>query len=101
MREGNMTIDELFDLLKSKVRAQLPSVDNSERNIVTELCPHCETEVELIWDVEMFGYKAYCPFCGKRLMLCDECQHPNGMFSDDCDYDSETDSCKYNKGRLY
>ena len=29
-------------------------------------------------------------------MLCDECQHPNGEFCDSCDYDSETDTCKFN-----
>lgn len=64
---------------------------------VTELCPNCETEVEMRWDVEMFGYKAYCPYCGQRLMLCDECQHPNGEYEDNCDYCTETDSCRFNR----
>ena len=67
-------------------------------NIVTELCPHCETEVEMNWDVKIHGYKAYCPFCGKRLMLCDECLHPDGEFEDGCDYCTGTDTCKHNKG---
>ena len=43
--------------------------------IVTEFCPHCETEIEMSWDVRVLGYKAYCPVCGQRLMLCDACQH--------------------------
>lgn len=64
---------------------------------VTELCSNCDTEVEMRWDVEMFGYKAYCPYCGQRLMLCDECQHPNGEYDDNCDYCTETDSCRFNK----
>ena len=66
-------------------------------NTVTEFCPNCETEIEMCWNVKVLGYKAYCPVCGERLMLCDECRHPNGEFCDNCDYDSKTDSCKYNR----
>lgn len=64
----------------------------SERTyIVTEVCPHCESEIEMHWDTDERGYEAHCPVCGKRLMLCDECLHSEeGNF---CDYDSETDSC--------
>lgn len=66
---------------------------------VVEWCPHCEHEVEMQWDVEQDGFKAYCPYCGKRLMLCDECQHrENGEYSGDCNYDSETDTCRFNRG---
>ena len=65
-------------------------------NIVTELCPHCETEIEMSWDVKVLGYKAYCPHCGKRLMLCDACQHPDGEYADNCDYCSATDTCRHN-----
>lgn len=62
--------------------------------VVTEYCPECETEVTMQWDVRALGYKAFCPHCGKRLMLCSECQ-----FIDGCDYDSETDSCRFNARR--
>ena len=62
--------------------------------VVTEYCPECETEVTMQWDVRELGYKAFCPHCGKRLMLCSECQ-----FIDGCDYDSETDSCRFNARR--
>ena len=66
--------------------------------VVTEWCANCETEVEMIWDVDQSGYKAYCPYCGKRLMLCDECQHRNeGKLTDDCDYNSQTDTCRFNQ----
>lgn len=66
-------------------------------SIVTEFCPHCGTEIEMRWSVEQFGYKAFCPVCGKRLMLCDECRHPKGEYVDNCDYDQYTDSCKHNQ----
>ncbi len=71
-----------------------------ERTVV-EVCPHCDTEVELIWDVEDYGYKAYCPHCGGRLMLCDECRHggEDGERVCACDYDSKTDSCNFNPAK--
>ena len=37
--------------------------------IVTEVCPHCEAEVEMRWNVAADGYKAFCPHCGKRLSV--------------------------------
>ena len=68
-----------------------------EKNEVTEVCPHCESEITMIWDVAQQGYKAFCPVCGKRIMLCDMCLHPeDGEGS--CDYDSKTDTCKHNGG---
>jgi hypothetical protein len=63
---------------------------------VYELCPHCGLEAHLFRDIEADGYKAYCPHCGGRLMLCDECMHGQGYCCGGCDYDSETDSCKHN-----
>lgn len=35
---------------------------------VTELCPWCEEEINLEWDIRRLGYQAYCPVCGGRLM---------------------------------
>lgn len=66
-------------------------------NIVHETCPNCGLDVEMNWDVDALGYKAYCPRCGERLMLCDECLHPNGEYCCNCDYSGKTDSCKHNK----
>lgn len=69
---------------------------------VTEMCPYCESEITMTWNVESMGYKAFCPVCGKRLMLCDMCQHsgPDGEYTGRCDYGSETDSCYRNpRGR--
>ena len=42
------------------------------------------------------GFKAYCPVCDSRLMLCDECKHRTGKYVCvcvcDCDYDSITET---------
>ena len=68
------------------------------RKHIVEYCANCETEVELLWDVKKDGYKAYCPYCRARLMLCDECQHrgKGGKLVDDCNYCRESDSCRFN-----
>lgn len=62
---------------------------------VTEVCPYCNSEVTITWNTDVDGFKAFCPHCGERLMLCDECRHADG--SGDCDYDSATDTCKHNR----
>ena len=89
---------EIQDLRQKNeaLQARLVDLISTVGHIVTETCPHCGTEVEMIWNVEADGYKAFCPYCGKRLMLCDECQHPNGEYCGDCDYSSLGDCCKYN-----
>lgn len=70
--------------------------DSDTPKIVTEFCSCCNSEIEMCWDVERDGFKAFCPVCGNRLMLCDECMHRDGKFKDDCDYDGISDSCKFN-----
>ena len=79
-----------------RLEAQIMSCGNSP--MVVEVCPHCESEIEMRWSVMAMGYKAFCPVCGNRLMLCDECQHdgPDGEYTGRCDYCTETDSCKHN-----
>ena len=102
-------LDMAIDLMKSNAGLEfacvqgIPDVALAPElewlpELVTEVCPHCESEVTLGWDVEERGYKAYCPVCGGRLMLCDECQHrgPDGEYTGDCDYNAETDSCRFN-----
>jgi hypothetical protein len=46
------------------------------------------------WNTDTMGFHAFCPVCGQRLMLCDECQHQEGAAP--CNYCKETDSCRYN-----
>jgi len=48
----------------------------------TEWCGNCDHEVTLHWDIRENGFRAYCPYCGKRLMLCDACMHRFGDMHD-------------------
>ena len=47
----------------------------------------------MFWNTDTDGFKAFCPYCGERLMLCDECHHSE---TGNCDYSRETDSCRRN-----
>ena len=69
---------------------------NDRTYIVTEVCPHCQSEIEMRWNTDIDGYKAFCPVCGNRLMLCDECLHSDDDYVGGCDYNTFTDSCKHN-----
>ena len=61
--------------------------------IVTEFCSCCENEIEMFWDTDTRGYKAFCPVCGQAMMLCDECRHSEDFL--DCDwYGGECFRCK-------
>lgn len=42
-------------------------------DLVYEVCPHCNDEIAIRWDVEERGYTAYCPSCGGRICLCSQC----------------------------
>ena len=84
-----------------KEEALKKMVEQANQYMVVETCPHCESEIEMRWDTESRGYKAFCPVCGERLMLCDECQHsgPDGEYTGKCDFCTETDSCYRNPAR--
>lgn len=56
---------------------------------VTEVCPHCEREITLNWDVEADGYQIFCPECGKAVMLCSMCDRSP------CDWSEK--GCKHSK----
>lgn len=57
----------------------------------TEWCSECDREVTLSWDIEKDGYCCYCPYCGKRLMLCQYC---DGAADGECDW-KENGGCKH------
>ena len=76
--------------------AVYPTETATETEMVVEFCSDCETEIEMRWDVKTQGYKAFCPVCGERLMLCDACHHrTDGAYTDDCDYDIEAKTCRF------
>lgn len=64
-----------------------------DNKVITECCPSCGSEITMKWDISERGYKAFCPVCGERLMLCVKCLY-DGRYH--CDYDSKNDSCKHN-----
>lgn len=66
-----------------------------EKNMVAEYCANCENEIQMRWNVATDGYQAYCPVCGNRLMLYDECMYsnPDESYTGYCDYSTQTDSC--------
>lgn len=53
---------------------------------VTEVCPHCDSENTMVWDIGKEGYTARCPRCGEKMMLCDECQHADDNPRGFCDW---------------
>ncbi len=74
-------------------------IESFEQETVVEYCANCESEIQMKWNVATDGYQVYCPVCGNRLMLCDECMHsnPDGSFTGFCDYSRKTDSCFHQK----
>jgi tRNA G26 N,N-dimethylase Trm1 len=94
----NDLIDGIIYDVRSRIQGSAVRVrrgyENVQNTTAVEYCPNCETEVEMRWDVKSSGYKAFCPHCGERLMLCDECMHPQDEDeTPHCDYDRRTDSC--------
>lgn len=63
-----------------------------------EVCPHCEAEVTVVWDVEKQGYQTVCPSCGKEIMLCDACLHSEDNEGMDCDWLEEKGCFRHPKG---
>ena len=51
------------------------AIDTERTYTVTEWCSNCESEIEMRWDTDTRGFEAFCPVCGERLVLCDECLH--------------------------
>lgn len=60
---------------------------------VTIKCEYCHAETSFEWQ-KAYGYYVFCPVCGKRDTLCNECLNDSG---EECDYDYRTDSCKYSE----
>ena len=83
----NEVADEMYKIVFEYAEQDI------ESNEITEVCPHCENEITMQWRVEELGYKAYCPVCGKRLLLCSACHDDTGS----CDYDIKSNDCKFNR----
>lgn len=79
----------IYKRIEQEMKEKKPhKADNSIPDTeITEFCPHCDTEVTMNWDVEERGYVAFCPVCGKRMMLCSMCDG-------NCNWNAENDTCK-------
>lgn len=69
---------------------------------VAEYCSECENEVILQWDTEADGFETICPYCGTKLMLCDECSHTVTQDGEPhiCDWNAENERCHRCKSRF-
>lgn len=69
---------------------------------VVEYCSECENEVVMQWDTDADGFEIVCPYCGKKLMLCDECQHTVCEDGEphNCDWDKARGECHRCKSRI-
>lgn len=50
---------------------------------VHEVCPYCDNEICLRWDIETMGMMAYCPICSNEMLLCSQCELQS---CDNCPY---------------
>ena len=64
---------------------------------VVEVCPECGAENVMTWDVEKEGYVAYCPHCGSKMMLCDECIHSDNAPT--CDWNPCNGCCREHQSK--
>ena len=87
-------VEELAGLFDKDLNVEPEEELEEHTEEVTEVCSHCDSEVTLPWDIAESGYKAFCPYCGNRLMLCAYCPRQK-----QCDYDKEKDTCYYNPKR--
>lgn len=76
----------------SFIDIEKPCRDCEGKREEVEVCPHCDTEVTVMWDVEKQGYRATCPNCGEELMLCDACMNSEDNEGMHCDW-SEAGGC--------
>lgn len=58
MNEKKFTVRPEIEVNLSK-----QAVDDERTYIVTEMCPRCESEIEMRWDTDTMGFKAFCPLC--------------------------------------
>jgi len=63
---------------------------------VSEVCPYCDYENVMEWDIDEQGYVAHCQRCGEKMMLCDECFHADDNKKMKCDW-SENGCFRENK----
>ena len=81
-------IEDMQAKAERKHKKKIP-VTKLQDTKVTELCPYCDTEVGISWDVDKDGFKVFCPNCGEQLMLCSACKDREDL----CDWNDEAQAC--------
>lgn len=70
---------------------------------IAEVCPHCDYENNIVWDVEEQGYVITCKGCGKKMMLCSMCGHydenTETWETDICDQHVKGNTCFCHRGK--
>jgi len=75
--------------LESLVIKKREEITAIRMSLVTEMCAHCVEENTIEWNTRKQGYVAYCPNCGRRLMICSECR----AYGFPCNYNPDEDIC--------
>lgn len=71
-RDGQRSIKPKVKVKIRKVKAyKKPEIEES---FISEVCPHCDEENTFIWDVTKDGMMAFCPHCGKPMLICSMCE---------------------------
>ena len=77
-----------------RIKDEDPEVIPIQNTLVSELCPECDTEITVSWDVDTDGFEIFCPNCGKPMVLCSACHdredEEDGCY---CMWDDDQQSC--------
>ena len=93
-------MDDIMSILSGHVSEnwlkKFVEVLKTEYFEAVEMCPHCDSEnVYHMWDVHEKGYVVKCNYCGKEILLCDECIHTEDGLNENS---SNCDWCKTKYG---
>lgn len=91
-----LRIEAIYKRSDKKTEVNIMQNNKNRTCTVIEVCSYCMNEIEMVWNTDIRGYKAFCPVCGERLMICSECEHAED-FGGKCDYNTKSDTCMRNK----
>lgn len=88
-------LDQIQDAAEEELGMCFEEYELPVTELITEKCNRCGREITLPWNVKKDGLAVHCPFCGKKIMLCDYCPAGQEDSKQWCDYDRKTDLCRY------
>lgn len=97
LEKANRSLEEKNRLIRiykrkvSELRRSLAKVRREKASLedgyIVEWCVNCERQTVMLWNIKEDGLTAFCPYCGQKMMLCEQC-------TGDCDYSYGFDICK-------